>query len=402
LIRDAGGRPRYWQGVTFDITELKEAEGRVAEAESTYRTLVEQLPVVVYQDAVDDTSTALYISPQYERLFGYPPEARLSDHDFWIDHVHPEDRERVLELSRWTNHTVAVLGEYRFQARDGSYVWVRDEAVLQRDPEGLPMLWQGVLIDVTARKQAELALSRRDDMLEAIGFASEVLLKSPSWHGVVDEVLERFGVAARASRAYLFSNRRDEDGRLLMSLETEWVAHGVGSTAHDPENTDYPYERGFSWWVTEMEAGNVVQVSVSQTQGEERADMEAEDIKSLVVVPVIANDEWWGYLGLDDCQSERVWSSAEIEALKTAADTLGAAIGRTRAEAQRVEAETRYRKLVEAIPAVTYIQDADSEGNITYVSPQVESMLGYTLEEWRRRENWLESVHPEDRERVLS
>jgi len=176
LIRDATGQPRFWQGVTFDITELKEAEGRIAEAEATYRTLVEQLPVVVYQDAVDDASTALYISPQYERVFGYPPEARLADPDFWIDHLHPEDRERVLELSRWTNETGEPFSaEYRFQARDGRFIWVRDEAVLQRDAEGQPLLWQGVLIDVTARKQAELALSRRDDMLETIGFAAERL-----------------------------------------------------------------------------------------------------------------------------------------------------------------------------------------------------------------------------------
>ena len=404
LIRDAAGAPRFWQGVAFDITELKEAEGRVAEAEETYRTLVEQLPVVVYQDAVDDVSTALYISPQYERVFGYPPEARLRDPGFWVDHLHPDDRERILELSRWTNDTGEPFSaEYRFQARDGRYVWVRDEAVLQRDPEGRPLMWQGVLIDVTARKQAEVALSRRDDMLEAIGFAAERLLKSPSWEGVLPEVLERVGVAARASRAYLFGNRVDKDGRLLMTLETEWVGPGVAPTAHDPGNTDYPYERGFSWWVTEMEAGNVVQVSISQAHDEERADMEAEDVKSLVAVPVVANDEWWGFLGLDDCETERVWSAAEVEAMKTAADTLGAAIGRARAEAQRAEAETRYRKLVEAIPAVTYIQDADADARVTYVSPQVEAMLGYPLEEWRaRRENWLESVHPEDREGVLA
>src|SRR3990172_3958424 len=404
LIRDAAGKPRFWQGVTFDITELKEAEGRIAEAKSTYRTLVEQLPVVVYQDAVDNMSTALYISPQYERLFGYPPEARLSDPGFWIDHLHPEDRERVLELSRWTNETGEPFSaEYRFQARDERYVWVRDEAVLQREPDGRPLMWQGVLIDITARKQAEFALSRRDDMLEAIGFAAERLLKSSSWHDVLDEVLERFGVAARASRAYLFSNRRDADDRLLMSLETEWVAPGVSSTAHNPANKDYPYERGFSWWVTEMEAGNVVQVTLSQAQGEERTEMEVEAIKSLVAVPVVANDEWWGFLGLDDCEEERLWSVAEIEALKTAADTLGAAIGRSRAEAQRTEAETRYRTLVEAIPAVIYIQDAGAKGGITYVSPQIEAMLGYTVEEGRpRRGIWLESVHPEDRERVLA
>ena len=179
--RDDAGRT-VWQGVLVDVTARAEAERRLREAEETYRTLVEQLPVVVYQDAIDDQSTALYISPQYERVFGYPAEARLNDPDFWIDHLHPEDRDRVLEESRRTNETgEPFASEYRFLGRDGRVVWVRDEAVLLRDESGLPKLWQGVLIDVTERRIAEEALSRRDAVLDAVGFAAERFLKSHDW-----------------------------------------------------------------------------------------------------------------------------------------------------------------------------------------------------------------------------
>src|SRR4249919_1067290 len=159
--RDDDGQALY-QGVMFDITERKVAEQLLQKAEANYRTLVEQLPVVVYQDAIDDVSTALYISPQYERLFGFPPGARLRDPQFWVDHLHPEDRDRVIELSKWTNETGEPFSaEYRFLGRDGRVVWVRDEAELLRDAEGQPMMWQGVLLDVTARKHAEDALTRR-------------------------------------------------------------------------------------------------------------------------------------------------------------------------------------------------------------------------------------------------
>jgi PAS domain S-box-containing protein len=170
LLRDPDGHPKFWQGVAFDITELKAVEARLAEAEARYRTLVEQLPVVVYQDAIDDVSTALYISPQYERLFGFPPGARLRDPQFWVDHLHPEDRDRVVELSKWTNESGEPFSaEYRFIGRDGRVVWVRDEAELLRDADGQPMMWQGVLLDVTARKHAEEALSRRDAVCRRSG-----------------------------------------------------------------------------------------------------------------------------------------------------------------------------------------------------------------------------------------
>jgi diguanylate cyclase (GGDEF)-like protein/PAS domain S-box-containing protein len=76
------------------------------------------------------------------------------------------------------------------------------------------------------------------------------------------------------------------------------------------------------------------------------------------------------------------------------------------AEEALARSEERYRALVEQIPAVTYIQqplESDNPKAITYVSPQYETMLGYSVEsEVIDEEHWLRMIHPEDRERVLS
>ena len=74
-------------------------------AEERYRTLVEQLPAVVYIDAIDEFSTALYISPQYERIFGFSPQERTGDPGLWMRQIYPEDRERVLTESARTDRT---------------------------------------------------------------------------------------------------------------------------------------------------------------------------------------------------------------------------------------------------------------------------------------------------------
>ena len=395
-----------WQGVFVDITRRMEAESRLAEAEETYRTLVEQLPVTVYQDAVDDLSTALYLSPQYERMFGYPAEARLNDPHFWVDHLHPDDREWVLAESRRTNETGdPFIAEYRFIGGEGRVVWVRDEAVLISGTGG-ESHWQGILTDVTERKLAEETLSRRDAVLQAVGFAAERFLKTEDWRQSLPDVLERLGTAGGVSRVYVFENETLGDGGPAVTLRREWLAEGIASLEVAQAHERYPYANGFLRWRAILSSGRELQGSTRDFPAGERALLEAEGVVSQIVVPVFVGEEWWGFLGFDDCVREREWPAPEVEALKTAADTLGAAIWRARevtarkeAEHQVLEAEARYRSLVENLPAVAYIDDVDENTTPIYVSPQVRTLFGYTQEEWMQDAGW-KGIHPEDRDRI--
>ncbi len=146
LVRDEEDRPLYWLGVQIDITERKQAEKAVGDAEQRYRTLVEQIPAVTYIDPVDEPDTSLYTSPHLERMLGYTPE-EWRERKLWPERLHPEDRERVLAADE---RFEAVDGEpfseeYRLLARDGSVVWVREEAVLVEDEMGDPLLARGLL-----------------------------------------------------------------------------------------------------------------------------------------------------------------------------------------------------------------------------------------------------------------
>jgi PAS domain S-box-containing protein len=369
----------------FDITERKNAEERLSKAEANYRTLVEQLPVVVYQDAIDDVSTALYISPQYERLFGFPPDARLRNPQFWVDHLHPDDRDRVLELSKWTNETGEQLSaEYRFIGRDGRVVWVRDEAELLRDADGEPMMWQGVLLDVTARKHAEEALSRRDAVLQAIGFAAERFLKSDDWASALPDVLERLGTASGAGRVYVFENVPLDDGRLGMRLYRQWFAQQNEVIGGSTETL--PYDEGFTRWRSVLSGGRELHGLTRLFPEEERAHLEGEGVLSQIVVPVSVGEDWWGFLGFDDYLTERVWPVAEVEALKAAADTLGAAIGRTRAEQQRAQEraarqELELRTSAVLASALEAIVTMDEHGCIVDFNPAAERMFGHARDD---------------------
>ncbi|MFL5737948.1 MAG: PAS domain-containing protein, partial [Actinomycetota bacterium] len=390
--------------VVSTVPTFRGQRRRLSDAEAQYRSLVEQVPVVVYMDAVDDISSPLYVSPRYKELLGYTPGERLADPELWTRALHPSDRDWVLtELHRVSGTMEPWHSQYRLIAKDGSTVWVRDEATIVRDDEGRALFWQGVLVDVTPAKTAEAALLRKESILDAAAFTADRFLRAEDWRDCVDEVLRRVGEATAASRVYIFENHPGDDGELLMSGRYEWVADGIRSTIEDEGNQNWPYAQGYEAWPETLGHGEVVCGLAEDFGGEQTVDFAEEGILSAAIVPIFAGDEWWGYIGFDDCVEPREWSASEVDALKVAAGALGAAIGRHRAEEARREADVRYRALVEQIPAIVYIDVVDETMSTSYVSPQITTLLGVRPEEYIADPDcWYKHLHPEDKERALA
>ena len=169
LVRDESGEPLYWLGTQMDVTDRKYSEDALRDAEERYRTLVEQIPAVTYIDKADGSDEPLYTSPQIEGMLGYTPEEWLEGR-LWPERLHPDDRERVLAADeRFEGRGEKRFSEeYRLIAKDGSVVWVREEAVLIADEAGEPLYWQGVIFDITERKEAEEALKESEDRLRSL------------------------------------------------------------------------------------------------------------------------------------------------------------------------------------------------------------------------------------------
>jgi diguanylate cyclase (GGDEF)-like protein/PAS domain S-box-containing protein len=131
----------------------------VDEVARRYRTLIEQLPLVVYLDEVNSISSNIFTSRQIEPILGYSVEEWATDAELFTRLLHPEDRERVLAAHVRTHETHEPLSlEYRLIARDGRVVWLRDEGVIVVDDHGRPLYLQGYLLDITREREAEIQL----------------------------------------------------------------------------------------------------------------------------------------------------------------------------------------------------------------------------------------------------
>ncbi len=150
------GPERFLVVTLRDMTELQAGREARFEAEAKYRTLVEQIPAVVYLDPVDENMDSIYVSPQVTDLLGIEPANWLEDPYCWRNHVHVDDIDRVWQEYEDAYRTHVPLNhEYRMVHEDGTIKWVMEQAFPIDDGDGEPWLIQGVIFDITQRKMAE-------------------------------------------------------------------------------------------------------------------------------------------------------------------------------------------------------------------------------------------------------
>lgn len=248
---------------------------------------------------------------------------------------------------------------------------------------------------------------RSDSILRAVATAAKRYAGEESWGEVTRPVLWMLGDAANASRAYVFENSTSSDQQLVMSKRYEACRPGVVPTIQDPANQGRPYRPDHARWERVLGGRRTIVGPTREFPDPERARMEREGVRSAAIVPIFAADEWWGFVGFDDCSEERRWTDIEVESLEAASTTLGGAIARERMGKKLEDAEAMYRSYVENIPVITYIEytdDAQSLGYGTfYISPQIEKILGYKAERFMKDRDgvwWNSIVHPEDVQRI--
>ena len=363
------------------------------ESEELFRSAFDSAPIGMSLTTLD--GRWLRVNRALSDITGYSEDELLAMS--FRDITHQDDLAENLDvLRRLVTGEISSSHEKRYVHKLGHVVWVRLDHTIVRDASGEPVCLVAQIQDVTEPKLAEAALQRRDAMLAAVASSAERLLQASDWRNVVDEVLAELGTAAAASRAYVFENHEDADGNPVTSQRFEWCAPGIAPQAANATLQCFPLATpGYEEWFERVAGGAAVQANVRDFPDGVREHHAEQDILSVLVVPVFVEKSWWGFIGFDECVAEREWAPAEVEALRAAVGALGAAI-------QHARAEERYRSLVEHLPLTTYVDNLDDGASSIYISPQIESLLGYTAEEWLADPDFFARIlHPDDRATAL-
>jgi PAS domain S-box-containing protein len=234
-VRGEDGAITRMIGTVQDLTERRTAERRLAARDAQLRALVEQVPAIVYTAGLGSDAPWDYVSPQIETLLGYSAEEWVGRRDLWWDALHPDDRVHVLEDEDASARPGGQLrSEYRLRRRDGTWVWVRDEATVIENEHG-ELRFQGVLFDITERKRAEAEARAKHAQLQAIIDNSPLVI----W-------------AKDRDYRYLFANREHEvfgpadGGSVIGRRDTDFraadEAHEFMATDREVLETGRPVE----------------------------------------------------------------------------------------------------------------------------------------------------------------
>ena len=172
-IKNEAGQVIGMVGISHDITKRTLAEEALQEAETKYRMLVEHMPAVVYVDLADESRDTIYINSRVQELLGYSPEDWITRPDLCNDIIHPDDSERMWKELDKSEARGRFACDYRYIAKDGRVVWVRDEAVLLKNEGERSSVWQGMMLDITAQKEAEEALRQSEERFKLIAWATK-------------------------------------------------------------------------------------------------------------------------------------------------------------------------------------------------------------------------------------
>jgi diguanylate cyclase (GGDEF)-like protein len=193
------------------------------------------------------------------------------------------------------------------------------------------------IISIMERGRAAEMVQMRDDILQAVTSAAESLLLNVEWENLIEEVLRQLGVATGSDRVYIFKNDGRLSGNLGVSLKGEWVAKGVLSNQVLIKGEACTYEDlGYARWCELLSTGELLHGEVEKLPNIEQENLKKAGVKSFIIAPIFVDQEWWGFIGFDQCRRARNWELVQVDALKTAASIFGAALSRQNAEKKLV------------------------------------------------------------------
>ncbi|WP_082540572.1 EAL domain-containing protein [Pseudolabrys sp. Root1462] len=350
-------------GTYMDISARKRLEEAIRESEKRYRDLVESTTDYVWE--INEKRLYTYVSPSVTKLLGYTSEELVGKPMFMILHADEAERfeERIAPIV--ANRQAYAMLEVTFVGKDGRDAFVETSAAPVFDQHGKYCGYRGIARDITERKRSERALEQRDALVHAAYAIAGKLVTASSLDDAIEQALRLISQVIQVDRIIVLENAEARHGPVLRYL---WESPRIAI------KIDQAYFQGSAIetedmlaWVRPLSMGHIVWADLHTAPPSVKVMLEKIGVAKVLLVPIMVDGRYWGQIGFDSCDPERVWAPYESEALQTIAELLGTAIQRDRYVRELADAN----RIVQNTPTILYRMRGEPSLPMIYVSQNI-------------------------------
>lgn len=329
---DSDGNVNGGVGIFEDASERMKAEEKLQKSEETLQSVFRSDTIGI---GLAVNRKFKWMNDKFSQIIGYSKDEILGHNSrkIYIDDNEYEKTGRYIygNLKQGETRTV----ETKIRRKDGEKI----DILLSATPLNQNDISEGITftaLDITSRKKAGKSIKYHLALETAVSEASKLFISPDSVD--IDKVLETIGRAVFADRAYLF---RYSEGLLSKSNTNEWCADGIEPEIDNLQNI--PTDT-VSWWTEKMKLhDNIIIEDVELLPDDasvEKEALTAQNIKALIVVPIILKDNTlWGFMGFDATKTTRTWHNYEIDTLQVISDMIARYIDREHDNIERKKLE---------------------------------------------------------------
>ncbi len=298
-----------------DITQEMQKDLIDQSGEQRYQALIETLPMVIYAFHID-THFPLYVSPQIKSMTGYNAEEFYKNPDFWLTIMHADDAKDFYNktIERMDSNNNEPI-EFQVNHKDGRVLWLEEIGTTITLDDGT-RIFQGAVRDITESHEIKEKLGYFSKIRGVIIEASIELLHAnrENYSEIIQKTIAAIGNSLQVDRVIVFE--KDKPGT-SSSTSYEWCNEGISSQKERLQSVSHST---YPWWREKMENNNeIILDSINDLPKEAKAEREnviAQEIKSLIAMPLYSRGKISGWMGFDMVREEVHWEKEIISLLR--------------------------------------------------------------------------------------
>jgi PAS domain S-box-containing protein len=281
-----------------------------------------------------------------------------------------------------------------FEATEKIQIWTEEEINFAKTISDIISL----ALETFKRKKAEELIIYKSELLTSIAKTTEILLNTNNISDAFSNSISHIGEATKVDRLYYFENDIRTN---LLSQIFEWTSKEELQEIDNLELQNIPQDTFPELFEVILNNKPYIRLVKDIPQGDFKSILEAQSIQSILIIPVFIKDVFHGFIGFDDCTTERIWNTDEINILQTLTNNVSTTIDRIQNENAIKESEEKFKLLANNIPATVYLVKYNPERTKIFLNDEIETLTGYTKADFfESRISLTDLYHPNDIERV--